>query len=571
MKRAAILIGIDKARRLRPLNAAVKGAESMRDWLQREGYNTTLLTDQSGDVTVTKVKDAVKDVVDSGQYEKLVIYFAGHGVMNGMAELWLLSDAVADPDETIDITRSVVFSRDCGIKNVIFVSDACRSLPGTVAFSRTTGATIFPTRNFANVDVDVDRFFAARPGDAAMELSDPPQTGEDDIAKYVGVFTEALVNIHVDPAEALVGSAEVDGVPSRVVLSRRLKRTLPELVNSRVQDRALSLRQQPQLRLECGDDGFVARAMVSKKPRRPTISPDDFHPLGRVDNIVDFRSSLSRTGIIVPDRDRDRFQSYRDKYQQIFSQSVDWKQTGVTIYGREVDSTWSQRFIERIERADTTSTILMKKNVGGPVSLVVKFVDGSGAVFAVVPGYHLLVSVEKNGITNIAYSPVSSSRFWDEYVRREPEVRQMRAEAAAAVNMGLFPTDRSQVVEFSNEVRLVKKMDPTLGLYAAMGYAEVGLKRELASVLSYMTSDLKGRLLDLVVLAGHERGFQVAPFSPLMRQTWAHLEKSSMRCPENIMKAGRYLEHSPWTTFTQEGMRYLENAAKEGKLEWQNH
>ncbi|MGO7659739.1 caspase family protein [Rhizobium ruizarguesonis] len=253
MKRAALLIGLDNAPRFPPLKAAVSGAKSVSGWLAAEGYQTTLLTDQSdGAITVNDVKLALKSILGNGDTEKLVVYFAGHGLLNGLSELWLLSSAATDVDEVIDVSRNVEAARTCGVKSVVFISDACRLLPGTVFQSRTSGAMIFPAMNDYSVDVEVDRFFATRPGMAALEIASAQGSESWERERYVGIFTEALRDIHIDPDATLIGPVTIEGEATVAVLSRKLKTSLAHVVDGRAQDKSLSLRQQPQLVLECG-------------------------------------------------------------------------------------------------------------------------------------------------------------------------------------------------------------------------------------------------------------------------------------------------------------------------------
>ncbi len=58
-------------------------------WLEGEGYAVTSLTDENQPVTVRMLKDAVTAYVASGSLDQLVVYFAGHGYLNGTSEIWL--------------------------------------------------------------------------------------------------------------------------------------------------------------------------------------------------------------------------------------------------------------------------------------------------------------------------------------------------------------------------------------------------------------------------------------------------------------------------------------------------
>jgi len=91
--RAAVAIGVNKTGGLTPLRAAVSGAKQVAEWLTGEGLQVSCLVDDAGPVTIDAVKRAIKTYVDLGTLEQLVIYFAGHGYLNGTAETWLLSGA----------------------------------------------------------------------------------------------------------------------------------------------------------------------------------------------------------------------------------------------------------------------------------------------------------------------------------------------------------------------------------------------------------------------------------------------------------------------------------------------
>ena len=61
MKRAAILIGVDKTGDLPRLKDAAKGAALMKTWADAQGIDSVhLLTDEREPVTLARIKDAVK-------------------------------------------------------------------------------------------------------------------------------------------------------------------------------------------------------------------------------------------------------------------------------------------------------------------------------------------------------------------------------------------------------------------------------------------------------------------------------------------------------------------------------
>src|SRR5262245_30483197 len=129
-KRAAVVIGVKKTGGLPVLESSVSGAEAFASWLSdEEGFKVAKVTDATGRVTWQQVADAIQDFVEDGTYHQLIIYFSGHGYWKNDAELWLLSDAPSDANAAISWVETAEFAKDCGIPNVVMISDACRSIP----------------------------------------------------------------------------------------------------------------------------------------------------------------------------------------------------------------------------------------------------------------------------------------------------------------------------------------------------------------------------------------------------------------------------------------------------------
>jgi hypothetical protein len=104
--------------------------------------------------------------------------------------------------------------------------------------------------------------------------------------------------------------------------------------------------------------------------------------------------------------------------------------------------------------------------------------------------------------------------------------------------------------------------DPTLGLYAAVAYADVGLSRLVESVRGHMRSDLSADLFDVhLLIAGFDmqdqRGFPMVPFCPMLTQCWSYLRPRGITLATTIERAGRHLKPALWTTFDADGTRLL--------------
>jgi hypothetical protein len=123
---------VDKAGNLPVLHGAASGARTVGDWLRAEGFEVTPLIDDGHPVRAGDIFNAVKTLVSQGTLEQLIVYFSGHGFINGFAEIWMLSEAPDNPNEAVSLTESVDLARGSAIPNVVFISDACRSRPDSL-------------------------------------------------------------------------------------------------------------------------------------------------------------------------------------------------------------------------------------------------------------------------------------------------------------------------------------------------------------------------------------------------------------------------------------------------------
>lgn len=612
-RRAAVVIGVNKTGDLTPLRAAVSGARDIDTWLRGEGFEVTCLVDECENVTIAAVKMAVRTYVDLQVFEQLVIYFAGHGYLNGTDEIWLLSQAPDDPDEAIDQTLSVELARSCGIPSVVMISDACRTNPPSQRGNRVGGSSAFPNLTGGDVDVEVDRYFATRPGDPALEM-----TFEDAGGAYAGLFTEMLRRVHRDPDLSLVRRVEIEGKTTAVVPSRRLKHTLPSRVTAAAEERSLTLRQIPQLRLECGEDTFIARARFTRERTASAKKPKAKLPVtvmrdAPAPGIVKFlrlqdrpktkwthlrapRNELAYSGDIQDAlRFDDRFGA-AVKLVAAADKTDDFRtHSGVQITGAKV--VWAQAIgmeVELLSNQETSIVRLQSNSLHGtpeqPCSVILQFDDGSGTVVAGLPGYIAAVAVDCGRVVNISYVPSTESQLWHDYQYERTWVGRLRAIAAAAARNGLLAGDRWDVRQLAGLIRLSKRFDPTLGLYASLAYASFGLRADIKSVQRYMRNDLYVDLFDILLLAGgsinyqgvlrlgkglvsfHDIGvwsadkFRVVPFCPMLTQSWSYLQPRGIALPPRLVEAGRWRRPALWTTFDPDGVKILRDAVEKGRF-----
>ncbi len=147
----AIAIGINQYNNLPPLKYAVRDAELMRDWLEREaGFDQVyLFTDNSPPIT-----DARKPFASQPTYatlrrflrvrfnqaflsagDNLWFFFSGHGLRHAERDYLIPSDADPYPDELENTAIALSYVterlRRCGADNVVLLLDACRNEEGS--------------------------------------------------------------------------------------------------------------------------------------------------------------------------------------------------------------------------------------------------------------------------------------------------------------------------------------------------------------------------------------------------------------------------------------------------------
>jgi hypothetical protein len=108
--KAMIIIAVSKYAGAYPnLPGAVKSAKRLRDWAEQSdddcNYKVLYLADDVFDkIDVKLVRDEVGKFIDNNFMDRLVVYFAGHGIVRSAGEqFWLLTNAANDLREGINV------------------------------------------------------------------------------------------------------------------------------------------------------------------------------------------------------------------------------------------------------------------------------------------------------------------------------------------------------------------------------------------------------------------------------------------------------------------------------------
>jgi hypothetical protein len=174
---------------------------------------------------------------------------------------------------------------------------------------------------------------------------------------------------------------------------------------------------------------------------------------------------------------------------------------------------------------------------------------------------------------NVSYVPSQNSPIWNEYESERASTERLRAIAATAARHGMLAVARDEAKNFADRVRQMKRYDPTLGIYAVVAYADLGLRDDAESVQDYMRRDLDADIFDIALLAGTMKKYlknnwdlPTVPFCPMLSQTWSFLRPRGVELPSVLAQAGHHRRSALWTTFEAEAMSLLREAAKLGEL-----
>ena len=595
-KAAAVVIGVDKTGGLDPLKSAAHGARDVATWLKSEGFDVACLTDgPRKKVTSQAVSRAItKFATKPPTYEILVVYFSGHGQWHTRADHWLLSGAPQNIAEAINLEGAMYTARWCGIPNVVFISDACRTIPKTALDSIVNGVDAFPNHAISPVS-KIDYFKATSESRPAWEI---PIGGTDQ-----SVLTHAILSAFENPEPQIVAQI-VDGVQQvSVVPNRRLESVLQNLVDAILDGVDGNPTQNLDMNVPSADDVYIARVHPKAGAAPPLPPPLPKAPPGpwaarrrsvravpgraEADAITDSLRGLSTNYARFPKGlkgsklhpigvDRDEVDArIPDPAADHFE-----TQTGFIIRGaRLADAAVTPGGKSKVEllndandpRGEAVRVYLADGVRALPV--VVRLEDGRCAVLAALHGYLGHAHFNDDGLANVSYFPSSNNWRWDAYTSRRDKIDELRALVALAVERNTFRVrSESEAVKLAERIRVEKAADPTLGLYAAYAFAQAGIDEQVRDIGKYMRSDLQADLFDVRMLSSHAQnplagaGPQV-PFCPMLTQGWNLLRAYGVQLPDVLAQASRFLSNALWSTFTGRGASIVFDAVKSGELQ----
>jgi hypothetical protein len=232
-----------------------------------------------------------------------------------------------------------------------------------------------------------------------------------------------------------------------------------------------------------------------------------------------------------------------------------------------------------ITHRDTESVVDVDLGQSHAGSVALRFANGSGTILAALKTYVGNVVVVGGKVTNVSYFPSRDSDMRHIYEEQAQRLKQLHAIVATAARFGVFRIEGSEKTrrglggKMADQIRVLKGVDPTLGVYASYAYADAGLLDQVRSVRQIMRGTLGADLFDVAMLTGAlskertedtERANHPAPFCPMLSQGWGQLRVRRVSLSEGVADLQDYLQLSLWTTFDNHGMGIAEKILRSG-------
>ncbi len=206
--KAMIIIAVSKyTGSYSDLPGVITSARKLYNWaIQSEedcNYKVLYLGDDEYEkIDTNLVCTKVRDFLDNNFINRLVVYFAGHGIVRSVGDqYWLLSDAAIDSIQGIDVERfrrgllkyNIGSHQDDFEGQLCIIADACRNTAS--AATEFVGHPILTRTTEMNRNIQYDRFLSTTLGNYSFQIE-----SDNDEQAYC-LFSEVLI-------EALAGKAK---------------------------------------------------------------------------------------------------------------------------------------------------------------------------------------------------------------------------------------------------------------------------------------------------------------------------------------------------------------------------
>jgi hypothetical protein len=224
-KDLCIAIAVSKPDDLDEIPGAIPSAQRIVSWAGSLGYDTELVSDAEAPVTCARLKEVFVRKLGEGGQRRLIVSFAGHGLIRGGAEeYWLLSGWRTQATEAVNHLKLRDRLGTYLPKQLAVISDACRSLPQERA-RWVEGNGVVDVKEYVEKPVEVAYLAGTR---AAQPSFATPIGAEEAYCFFTQVLVNALYGI---PDEVVEENPTLGKVVTNDQLFNTVTRELPRLAN----------------------------------------------------------------------------------------------------------------------------------------------------------------------------------------------------------------------------------------------------------------------------------------------------------------------------------------------------
>jgi Caspase domain len=447
---AALAIGVSDAPPLPFLGGALNGAREFHEWAQALGYDSRLVTDEEEPVTAERVRKELEGLLlaDDREIYRLLIYFAGHGVIRELEQgLWLLSDwneelrAIAvDPlKRRLDRYR---------VSQVSFFADACRSLPADVDTADLTPDALLgkgPAPRSPTPPA-VDKFIAAQDGTTTFMI--PGAEPNEDRCLFSGVLLEGLWGTKKEAFSPVARGK---------VTSQSLGAYLQAEVQEVAQGYRLTLVPSWSSTFPAGEDIYFGNGPKVKAPKFPPWPPaDELIGLGGAATGAEFRAAPAAPSTDNQLEEQLRDQERPDAFETRSGFAVDgeavvgiWTPDGVVAETHVRPNWW------RVRRAN--EVVLQQ-----PAPVLIELAGGLFAATTALPDFIASIVATDRGVAALVYREVYGHQ----------EIATATEDAIGRLERDALRAD--DATDLAAELRQGKHADPVRGVISAYLYDSIG-------------------------------------------------------------------------------------------------
>lgn len=558
MNRAVVLIGVAKTGKLPLLNGIERSIEAMAAWAKAQGIaddHIVRITDKGGTVAVTasQILESIDTLAQLGTIGQLIVYFSGHGIVNGREEYWLLTHAPRDSNAAVNLEGSAAAARHGAFQHVVLISDACRTQAPDLLNARVNGSDIFPNVKDSTVERSIDIFFATSLGAPALEIRVAAEKGPE----YHAVYSDAMVGALSGHVRHVIDKGFVRPYP--------LKKHLPALVRAELEAKQLSIlvSQTPDARITSDQqEAWVAkidepgaatqRLRARRRMPRPAPTPipvPDRESVARKLVAEAIRgASVPRSGAAAPGVTSVALElageaELRQKSQAELRLPAS---ASVLVRGKGLKAAFTRQAAVGTVAGGTVSL----RGSTQPPELLLELDDGSSVLLPVLRDFSGVVSFDGDRLDDVSF--VQPGAYGDS------ALRGLRSVIAAATARGLFTLEGDDdALALAMRMQHSKAQDPALAVYAAYAYHELGKLDRIREMQHYLRKQLGVGLFDLALLGRdlvNEAGTaNVLPSAPLLAQGWAFVAALGGPHAERLVALRPYVNSSVWSHYSPEG------------------